>query len=71
MGAIFAENRRRKIVKIIGLYFAVLVALQIVAIIFVFFHEPSFHKGVPVMIFIGTVLPALLALLFARFVKIS
>ena len=65
------EEYSSKALKAVGLYLLVLVFLQVLVIFFVFFHEPSLHKGIPLMIFLGTVLPALLAFIFTRFVKVS
>ena len=48
-----------------------LIALQLIATVFLFFHEPSFHKGVPLMVFLGTVLPVILALIFTKFMKVT
>ena len=66
-----SEDRKSKVLKIVGLYLVILITLQLIATVFLFFHEPSFHKGVPLIVFLGTVLPVILALIFTKFMKVT
>ncbi len=61
---------KTKFVKILLLYFAVLIVIQLVGIAYIL-HEPSLHRGVPLAIFLGTILPIILGLIFMKFVKAS
>ena len=63
------DERRAKTIKMIILYLITLISIQLAGILY-FLQEPSLHKGIFLMIFLGTVLPVFLALIFARFVKI-
>lgn len=68
MGAVGREVRA-KFLKILFIYLAVLIVLQLVGIAYIL-HEPSLHRGIPLAIFLGTILPVVLALIFIKFVKV-
>ncbi len=68
MGPVGREVRA-KFLKILFLYLVVLIGLQLIGIAYIL-HEPSLHRGVPLVIFLGTILPVILALIFIKFVKI-
>lgn len=69
MGAAGREVRAR-FLKILLVYLAVLIALQLIGVAYIL-HEPSLHRGIPLAIFLGTILPVILALIFMKFVRIS
>lgn len=68
MGAVGREVRAR-FLKVLLLYFAVLIALQLIGIAYIL-HEPSLHRGIPLAMFLGTILPVILALVFIKFIRI-
>jgi len=61
---------RARFLKILLVYLAVLIALQLIGVAYIL-HEPSLHRGIPLAIFLGTILPVILALIFMKFVRIS
>ena len=60
---------RVRFLKILLAYLAILIVLQLIGIAYIL-HEPSLHRGIPLAIFLGTILPVVLALIFIKFVKI-
>jgi len=65
-----AEKIKSRFLKVLAIYLAILIVLQLIGIAYIL-HEPSLHRGIPLAIFLGTILPILLALIFMRFVKIA
>ena len=65
-----AEEIKSRFLKVLAIYLAILIVLQLIGIAYIL-HEPSLHRGIPLAIFLGTILPILLALIFMRFVKIA
>jgi len=65
-----AEKIKSRFLKVLAIYLAILIILQLIGIAYIL-HEPSLHRGIPLAIFLGTILPILLALIFMRFVKIA
>jgi len=65
-----AEKIKSRFLKVLAIYLAILIVLQLIGIAYTL-HEPSLHRGIPLAIFLGTILPILLALIFMRFVKIA
>ena len=65
-----AQDIRMRFLKILLVYLAILIALQMIGIVYIF-QEPSLHKGIPLAIFLGTILPIILALIITRFIKIA
>ena len=65
-----AEKIKSKLLKVLAIYLAILIILQLIGIAYIL-HEPSLHRGIPLAIFLGTILPILLALIFMRFVRIA
>ena len=65
-----SENVKSRFLKVLVMYLVILIILQLIGITYIL-HEPSLHRGVPLAIFLGTILPILLALIFMRFVKIA
>lgn len=61
---------RKRYLKTLFLYLVVLVGLQIIGILY-FLQEPSIHKGIPLAIFLGTILPVILALFFMKFMEFT
>lgn len=68
MGAAGREVRA-KFLKTLLLYLVALIVLQLIGIAYIL-HEPSLHRGIPLAIFLGTILPVILALIFIKFIKI-
>ena len=65
-----AEKIKSRFLKVLAIYLAILIVLQLIGIAYIL-HEPSLHRGIPLAIFLGTILPILLALIFMRFVRIA
>ncbi|RLG05935.1 MAG: hypothetical protein DRN59_03815 [Thaumarchaeota archaeon] len=65
-----AEKIKSRFLTVLAIYLAILIILQLIGIAYIL-HEPSLHRGIPLAIFLGTILPILLALIFMRFVKIA
>ncbi len=61
---------RARFLKILLVYLAILIALQLIGVAYIL-HEPSLHRGIPLAIFLGTIFPVILALIFMKFVRIS
>jgi len=61
---------RSRAIKILILYLAVLTAIQAAGIIY-FISDPSLVKGIFLAIFLGTILPIILGLIFTRFFKLQ
>jgi len=65
-----SDEVKAKFVKILLFYFAVLIVIQLIGIAYIL-REPSLHRGVPLAIFLGTILPIILGLIFMKFIKAS
>jgi len=65
-----ARDIKMRFLKILLIYLAILIALQMIGIVYIF-QEPSLHKGIPLAVFLGTILPIILALIITRFVKLA
>lgn len=61
---------KARFLKILLLYLVVLIGLQLIGVAYIL-HDPSLHRGIPITIFLGTILPVILALIFIKFVRIS
>jgi len=61
---------RKRYLKTLFLYLIVLISLQALGILY-FLHEPSIYKGIPLAIFLGTILPVVLALIFVKFMEFT
>ena len=64
------EKTKARFIKILLFYFIVLIIIQLVGIAYIL-HEPSLHRSIPLAIFLGTILPIILGLIFMKFVKVS
>ncbi|MEM4891214.1 MAG: hypothetical protein QW325_06570 [Nitrososphaerota archaeon] len=62
------EGVKARFLKILAIYLGILIILQLIGIGYII-REPSLHRAIPLAIFLGTILPILLGLLFMRFVK--
>jgi len=56
--------------KALGLYFLILICIQVIGLLH-FLNEPEFHKGIILAIFLGTILPIVLGIVFIKFVQIT
>ena len=65
-----AQDIRMRFLKILLIYLAILIALQLIGVAYIL-QEPSLHRGIPLAVFLGTILPIILALIITRFVKIA
>ena len=65
-----AGDLRARFLKILLIYLVILIVLQLIGIAYIV-QEPSLHKGIPLAIFLGTILPIILALIITRLVRIS
>ncbi len=61
---------KARFLKVLLLYLATLIIFQLIGIVYIL-QEPSLHRGVPLAIFLGTVLPVVLALIFIKFVRVA
>lgn len=64
------EDIKARFIKILIAYLGILIALQLIGIKYII-EEPSFHRVIPLVIFLGTILPILLGLLFMKFIKLG
>lgn len=64
------EKAKERFLKILFIYLAVLIGLQLIGIAYIV-EEPSLHRAIPVAIFLGTILPILLGLLFMRIFRLG
>lgn len=62
------EGIKARFLKLLAVYLGILIILQLIGIKYII-EEPSLTRVIPFAIFLGTVLPILLGLLFMRFIK--
>ena len=65
-----AGDLKVRFLKILLIYLAILIALQLIGIAYIL-QEPSLHRGIPLAIFLGTILPIILALIITKLVRIA
>ena len=65
-----AGDLKVRFLKILLIYLAILIALQLIGIAYIL-QEPSLHRGIPLAVFLGTILPIILALIITRLVRIA
>jgi len=65
-----AGDLKARFLKVLLIYLAILIALQLIGIAYIL-QEPSLHKGIPLAVFLGTILPIILALIITRLVRIA
>ena len=65
-----AGDLKVRFLKVLLIYLVILIALQLIGIAYIL-QEPSLHKGIPLAVFLGTILPIILALIITRLVRIA
>lgn len=61
---------RKRYLKVFLLYLITLITLQVLGILY-FLQKPNIYRAISLAIFLGAVLPILLALIFIKLVKLT
>jgi len=70
MGRFGRSGVRAKFLRILLLYFLILIPIQLAGLLYIL-QDPSPHKVIAIAILLGAVLPVVLGLVFARLVRAS